>query len=347
MNELVSVVVPIYKVEKYLPRCIDSILNQTYSNLEVILVDDGSPDGCSAICDDYARQDPRIRVIHKENQGLGMARNTGIDHATGDYICFFDSDDYIAPETIAVTLATARENQADLVVFGYQEVTPQGKVLNTHVPCPPKYCFSGREITHELLPGALYGDWKAEGDWKLPLCAWNKLYATAVIRDAQWRFASEREIISEDFYSLTKLHGYLHRVCIVDQAFYYYTVNNTSLSRSYRPDRFERIKGFCTQMLQLSDEMGLGTVLEPAIKGISFGFSIGAMKLLLAASDLSPKERYWALYRIVNDDFLHNITNSVSSVNGNWKKRVLCFGIQHKLTWLCYLLVRLKNRQQR
>ena len=91
-----SIVLPIYNVERYLQRCLDSVLGQTYKNYEVIMVDDGSTDNCPAICDNYAARDTRIKVIHKQNAGLGMARNTGIENATGDYICFFDSDDFVA-----------------------------------------------------------------------------------------------------------------------------------------------------------------------------------------------------------------------------------------------------------
>lgn len=94
-NGLVTIVLPIYNVEKYLNRCINSIVNQTYKNLEIILVDDGSPDKCPEMCDEWEKKDTRIKVIHKQNEGLGMARNTGIENATGDYICFFDSDDYL------------------------------------------------------------------------------------------------------------------------------------------------------------------------------------------------------------------------------------------------------------
>ena len=97
MDVLVSVVVPVYKVEKYINKCIDSIINQTYKNLEIILVDDGSPDRCPQICDEYAKKDNRIKVIHKKNSGLGAARNTGIDAAKGEYIGFVDSDDWIMP----------------------------------------------------------------------------------------------------------------------------------------------------------------------------------------------------------------------------------------------------------
>lgn len=97
---VVSVVLPIYNVEKYLNRCVKSVVNQSYKSLEIILVDDGSPDNCPTLCEDWAKKDSRIKVVHKENAGLGYARNTGIENATGEYICFFDSDDYIALDAI-------------------------------------------------------------------------------------------------------------------------------------------------------------------------------------------------------------------------------------------------------
>ena len=97
MNPLISVIVPIYNVEKYLARCVDSIVNQTYKNLEIILVDDGSPDLCPQMCDDYAEKDSRIKVVHKKNGGLSDARNAGMAVSTGEYISFIDSDDYVSP----------------------------------------------------------------------------------------------------------------------------------------------------------------------------------------------------------------------------------------------------------
>ena len=128
MDELVSVVVPIYNVEKYLDRCINSIASQTYSNLEIILVDDGSPDNCPSICDEWAKKDSRIVVIHKDNQGLGMARNTGIDNATGKYIFFFDSDDYVDVSIIEKCVNSAIEYGSEVVVFGRNDVYDDGKI---------------------------------------------------------------------------------------------------------------------------------------------------------------------------------------------------------------------------
>lgn len=126
IDGLLSVVVPVYKVEPYLDRCVESIVNQTYSNLEIILVDDGSPDRCPQMCDEWAKRDGRIKVVHKQNAGLGMARNTGIENAAGEYICFFDSDDYVALDTIEKAYRLAAAEKSDIVLFGYYNVNQDG-----------------------------------------------------------------------------------------------------------------------------------------------------------------------------------------------------------------------------
>ena len=118
-NPLISVVIPIYKVEKYLCECVDSVINQTYTNLEIILVDDGSPDNCPAICDDYASKDSRIKVIHKENGGQSSARNAGIKIAKGEYISFIDSDDYVSPVYIEQLYSTLKRSGAGLSCCTY------------------------------------------------------------------------------------------------------------------------------------------------------------------------------------------------------------------------------------
>lgn len=116
MDKLISVIVPIYNVEKYLTKCIESIINQTYENLEIILVDDGSPDNCPIICDEYAKRDSRVKVIHKKNGGLSDARNAGLDIATGEYIMFIDSDDFVEIDMMESMMNNMIDNNVDLVV---------------------------------------------------------------------------------------------------------------------------------------------------------------------------------------------------------------------------------------
>ena len=120
MNDKISIIVPIYKVEGYLKKCIDSIVNQTYDNLEIILVDDGSPDSCPVLCDQYASRDTRVKVIHKENGGLSDARNAGVKISTGDYIIFIDSDDFIEANMIELMYQQAKQRNADMVVMTHR-----------------------------------------------------------------------------------------------------------------------------------------------------------------------------------------------------------------------------------
>lgn len=118
MEDLISVIVPIYNVEKYIKKCIDSIVNQTYTNLEIILVDDGSTDQCGQVCDEYAKRDARIKVIHKENGGLSSSRNTGLEKMTGEFVCFIDSDDYIEKDMINFLLKDLKKNNSDISSCG-------------------------------------------------------------------------------------------------------------------------------------------------------------------------------------------------------------------------------------
>lgn len=130
MDKLISVIVPIYKVENYLSECIESLLNQTYKNLEIILVDDGSPDRCGEICEEYKTKDERIVVIHKENGGLSDARNAGMKVMTGDYIVFVDSDDYMTPEGIEFLAHLLEEREADMVIGGVRRVSEKNEEIN-------------------------------------------------------------------------------------------------------------------------------------------------------------------------------------------------------------------------
>lgn len=149
LTEKISIIVPVYKVEKYLVRCVDSIVNQTYENLEIILVDDGSPDASGSICDRFT--DPRIRVIHKENGGLSSARNAGLDIATGDYIGFIDSDDWIDSDMFETMLRMAKEEQAEIVCVGNWEVDSQTGEKKLGI-CPEKTeVVSGEEFTGRMF----------------------------------------------------------------------------------------------------------------------------------------------------------------------------------------------------
>ena len=164
----VSVIVPVYNVEPYLRRCIDSLINQTLENIEIILVDDGSTDGCETICDEYADNDSRIRVIHQENRGLSEARNVGIDKARADYLMFVDSDDWVEPKFCELPLTMAKKQQADIVMFQFR-LFQDGKPEKQRCHFIDKGIKTQAEAL-ELIQGA-FG-----------MAAWNKLYHRNLFR---------------------------------------------------------------------------------------------------------------------------------------------------------------------
>lgn len=209
MNSLISVIVPVYNVEAFISRCVESILNQTYRNIEIILVDDGSPDGCPKICDDYAKKDGRIRVIHKKNGGLSDARNVGINAANGAYICFVDSDDYIQP-TMVEHLALAVENTgAKLVIVNLKVVDEKENRIFSVEQSPIQ---DGLFSAQELLP-KLY----QELGWYY-VVAWNKLYHRSLFE--QIRFPVGK--IHEDEYVITQILWKAQNIACVNSEEYVY-----------------------------------------------------------------------------------------------------------------------------
>lgn len=167
VDDRISVIVPVYQVEAYLERCIDSILKQTYQNLEIILVDDGSTDRCPEICDKYAKKDPRIKVIHKENGGLSSARNAGLDVAEGNLIAFIDSDDYIEAEMIEQLYCALSENQADMAVCSLRYVEENHSKSRTQPM---------RTVEYECMDQWSYWEKVVGSDNSRFVVAWNKLY---------------------------------------------------------------------------------------------------------------------------------------------------------------------------
>ena len=159
--DLISVIVPVYKVEKYLDKCVQSIVNQTCKNLEIILVDDGSPDNCGAMCEAWAEKDSRIKVIHKENGGLSDARNAGLAVATGDWVAFVDSDDWVAEEMFARLLNAAKNHQADISACNVQFVE-EGQLPDAPYVSGETVCLTPKEAIRGFSRVAA-AEWAADG----------------------------------------------------------------------------------------------------------------------------------------------------------------------------------------
>lgn len=338
-QDLISVVVPIYNVEQYLDRCLNSIVGQSYRNLDIILVDDGSPDNCPQMCDEWAQRDERIRVVHKVNAGLGMARNTGIENAQGKYICFFDSDDYIAPNTIEVAYTAMVENQAEIAVYGSAMVDENQKVLSTKIPAA--HVYQGGEVQHQFLPMLMGEDPKTGCDAHIPFSAWSCLFSMELIQRAQWRFVSEREIVSEDIYSLLELYSSVKKVVVINECFYFYCRNGASLTQSYRADRYERNRHFYLKCLELCESCGHGDEIVSRCKEPFLSNVIGVLKQEVAHYP-SAYEGVKHLKVIVDDDVLQRVVWEKRKEKTNLKKALLYWSIRHKLYWVCYAFIKVK-----
>lgn len=232
MNLLVSVVIPVYGTEKYLDRCVESVITQTYPYLEIILVDDGSPDNCPAMCDDWAKKDNRIRVIHKENGGLTSARKAGFEIAKGEYIIFFDSDDYVEENMIEELVNKALATDKDITMCSYYRDTE-----NETIPT-----FMGHQngtIECEELPTCFIFPIirPMKGDYEINGFLWTKLFKTSKIQ-AEY-FVSEREYYTEDILFDIQIALHINGIALVNKPLYHYCENRDSLTFKYRENKFE------------------------------------------------------------------------------------------------------------
>lgn len=240
LNKVVSVVVPIYNVEKYLDNCIESIVNQGYTNLEIILVDDGATDSSPIICDEWKKRDERVIVIHKENGGLSSARNAGLEEATGDYIMFIDSDDWVELDIVEKSVERIEKDKSDLVIFGYKKVDEKGKNRG-------EYTFGNGTYTKKELSQQLH---RRILEMSFGY-AWNKLYRLSVIKDNN--IVNDGTIVDrEDLYFNMSLLKYLNRISYMDCVGYAYLQRSNSLLHNGSLARLNGMNDFIKKMKVVS-----------------------------------------------------------------------------------------------
>lgn len=210
MNQgLVSIIVPVYKAEKYIHQCIDSLLAQTYRNIEVILVDDGSPDHCGKICDEYAAKDCRVKVIHQQNGGVSVARQTGIDHATGEYSIHADPDDWVEPNMIEELVTKAVADNADMVICDFYRESKSDRI---HVCQNPGDDLSASAVLRKILSQQLHGS------------CWNKLVNRSRIEGIGFT-PEDLCILEDELYNIRILTRSI-KVTYLPKALYHYRIDN-------------------------------------------------------------------------------------------------------------------------
>lgn len=228
-----SVIVPVYKVEKYLPRCINSILSQSFTDFELILVNDGSPDNCGQICEEYKKKDCRIKVIHKRNGGLSDARNAGLSIASGEFVCFVDSDDYVESDLLE-HVHPLLSSESTLVSFGFC-FEGRGKKYYGYVN-EKNFCDDAERFKFmfsELL------------DYRLPWNVWSKIFNRGIIERNNLRFEDNKEIFAEDLCFMLGYMQYVDRIITVSEILYHYTEREDSImgnaSAKSNIDKFEQL----------------------------------------------------------------------------------------------------------
>ncbi|MBR2715057.1 MAG: glycosyltransferase family 2 protein [Ruminococcus sp.] len=339
MDKLVSVVIPVYNAEKYLDQCVLSVVNQTYKNLEIILVDDGSPDNCPKMCDNWEEKDSRIKVIHKKNAGAGAARNTGIETATGEYILFFDSDDYVDTTLVEKCVKSTRTHNSDVVVYGRIDMCNDEKMKKQIVMNTDKEVYKGESVQEILMTGML------TYKFGFGVSAWCKMYRLDVIRKHNLRFLSEQEVFSEDAFFAIQLFSKDIVVSVVSEGLYYYCVRSGSLSRAYKKERQLQNDRFIEKCLEYAYDAGLSDNVKAHLM-VRYHFFIMSTVKKIEQSDLSKKDKLSALRALVKSKTLSK-TITLKTLKME-KKATGAFLVFAKLrcVHLCHLLAKIKVRKE-
>ena len=299
MNEkgkaLISVIIPVYNVENYLRRCLDSVVNQTYKNLEIILVDDGSTDSSGAICDEYALKDDRIKVIHKENGGLSSARNTGLDLMTGEYIAFVDSDDFIHIDMMKDMHYSLVINEADVCVCSFKEFE-QEDAPDAYAPQELKMRTIGRDealLMYDSGFGALMSS------------SCNKMYKKSVFKNI--RFPLNRKC--EDLATIYKVLFASERIVLLDNFYYLYIIRKNSIMHSAVRPTADVVKGFEEFIQYCKDNIDNQNFREKMVA-----------LLLKRKADTILEDYYYSVKRKTDKKHLNSIKEMYKEVRPQLKK---------------------------
>lgn len=307
MKNLVSVIIPVYNTEQYLCSCVESILNQSYKELEIILVDDGSTDGSPRICDEFAQRDFRVKVIHKKNEGLGYTRNCGLKYATGKYVSFFDSDDVLESDAYEYCVREMEEKCVDACYFGRKTFSERGKyVINENLP--EKLVYEGTEVREEFSKH-YFGWFQYEVEFpyiKESVCC--ALYRRDIIESNNIRFPSERECLSEDAFFNLDICNVANKVIIIPQNFYNYRYNPNSLTKKYDKERFRRIIGYYNKLLEYTAKFPEVEDVQNRINYKIFSLVRGMIKMEIENSGwMEMAETIQYVRRVVHSEAVEQI----------------------------------------
>ncbi len=337
----VSIVVPIYNVEPYLDRTMESLLKQTLKEIEIIMIDDESPDNCPAICDQYANKYSNIKVIHKKNAGLGMACNSGIEVATGEYIAFCDSDDYVDSNMYETMYNMAIQYNADAVFSGIKTVDQNGKInpMNSY---PSLQVIKDKKDISNFAMDMIASKPSDSIERHIAMSAKIVLYRKNIIDKNNLKFVSERQFISEDL--IWNLEILCHSACIVTlpQIFYYYYRNTNSLSRKIRTDKFKFFKNIRKALLKQTSRNHFPQEVKLRIEKMFIGYCRSYIGDIIN-STLPHKEKKQIISDICNDSIWEEIWHNYPIFKMPRKHLLIISLMKYNLFFFISLVYKLKK----
>lgn len=336
----VSVIIPVYNVEPYLDQCVQSVLNQTLKEIEVILVDDESPDNCPAMCDEYAKQNNRVKVIHKKNGGLGYARNSGLDIATGEYVAFVDSDDFIAPNMMEVLYNTAIQYGADEVRSGvifYED----GKETLRH-DVDKVTVFRGKGEVKRFVFDYLGPAPEEYRDCKYMMSVWLAIHSRKVIEENNVRFTSERLTLSEDVVFGMDLFPKLNCIVCVPQCYYYYRSNPQSLTHHFSWEKYKRQEAMFEAIRERLDAVYSKEDYWLHYLRLKFLYMRNYLGQAIKSNG-SLRERRKLVKDMLKDDMWHDLFTQYPYKRMPKEKRIYFTAAKHKMVRALFLIVKIMN----
>lgn len=340
----ISVIIPAYQVVKTLRRCVDSVTRQTFTDIEIILVDDGSTDGTAELCDQLSLRDSRIRVIHKENGGLGWARNTGIKAARGGYVSFIDSDDYIDLGMLMALFRAITKERADAAFCGRVLVT-DGVITGNSILESKFTCWSSRNEVKEFLMKQIATRPEELQDSDYGATVTNGLFSMKVIEENEILFESEKYYVSEDGLFDIDFAAHANKVVCIPECLYYYVYNLNSLTSSYDKDHFNKTLA----LYRIGRQKLLNGFQDPGMIQQYKRMFIAASRVCLIqeAKHCSYSNLFSTLARMKK--ICKNINLSSVLTSYPWqkfplKKRFFTFLMKHKLVVLQLIIVKAEYR---
>lgn len=347
----VSIIVPVYNAEKYLERCINSLTNQSLEDIEIILVDDCATDSSPKICDKAAQEDSRIKVIHKVNEGAGMARNAALCVATGEYIGFVDSDDYVEKDMFKTLYEKAEKYNSDLVMSGVLYV--DGIIFSENGECVCKTYFDNdtqfetEEELKKLRMGIVGAPPEDADDSKYGMSIWKNLFRHEIIKENNIVFQSEREMLSEDSLFMIDFISCIKKATGIKEAFYNYCRNGDSISKSYKRDRFEKSLVFINEVEKRFSK----DIRKQEYMVYLYRFWQAMCRVICSQEIMNAIEnniRYTDLKKRLKDVCTHSLTVEALRAYPIYKlpikQSIFAYGMKHRLYFMLKILVVLRNR---